>query len=77
MTEFFHKTGNTKLRFKPAYNPYTEVRFPFSSFSFACPFRCPLLSRPCVSVVAPISVESTAQAEVRIVHSEIDTISSS
>jgi phenylalanyl-tRNA synthetase alpha subunit len=25
MEEFFRKTGNTKLRFKPAYNPYTEV----------------------------------------------------
>ncbi|WRT64525.1 phenylalanine-tRNA ligase, alpha subunit [Kwoniella shivajii] len=24
MQEFFGKTGNTKLRFKPAYNPYTE-----------------------------------------------------
>ncbi|KAI9636126.1 phenylalanine-tRNA ligase [Dioszegia hungarica] len=24
MEEFFRKTGNTKLRFKPAYNPYTE-----------------------------------------------------
>lgn len=26
MQEFFSKTGNHKLRFKPAYNPYTEVR---------------------------------------------------
>jgi phenylalanyl-tRNA synthetase alpha subunit len=25
MEEFFGRTGNTKLRFKPAYNPYTEV----------------------------------------------------
>jgi phenylalanyl-tRNA synthetase alpha chain len=25
MQEFFAKTGNHKLRFKPAYNPYTEV----------------------------------------------------
>lgn len=25
MQEFFEKTGNKKLRFKPAYNPYTEV----------------------------------------------------
>lgn len=24
MQEFFEKTGNKKLRFKPAYNPYTE-----------------------------------------------------
>ena len=24
MQEFFAKTGNKKLRFKPAYNPYTE-----------------------------------------------------
>lgn len=24
MQEFFAKTGNHKLRFKPAYNPYTE-----------------------------------------------------
>ncbi len=26
MKEFFEKTGNTDLKFKPAYNPYTEVR---------------------------------------------------
>lgn len=26
MKEFFAKTGNTKLKFKPAFNPYTEVR---------------------------------------------------
>jgi phenylalanyl-tRNA synthetase alpha chain len=26
MKEFYAKTGNHKLRFKPAYNPYTEVR---------------------------------------------------
>jgi phenylalanyl-tRNA synthetase alpha chain len=25
MQEFFAKTGNTKLKFKPAFNPYTEV----------------------------------------------------
>ena len=25
MQEFYAKTGNHKLRFKPAYNPYTEV----------------------------------------------------
>lgn len=24
MKEFFAKTGNHKLRFKPAFNPYTE-----------------------------------------------------
>jgi len=24
MQTFFSKTGNAKLRFKPAYNPYTE-----------------------------------------------------
>jgi phenylalanyl-tRNA synthetase alpha chain len=27
MQEFFAKTGNTKLKFKPAFNPYTEVGF--------------------------------------------------
>lgn len=27
MEEFYRKQGNTKLRFKPAYNPYTEVGF--------------------------------------------------
>lgn len=25
MQEFFSRTGNTKLKFKPAFNPYTEV----------------------------------------------------
>lgn len=30
MEEFFRKTGNTKLRFKPAYNPYTEVSLLFT-----------------------------------------------
>jgi phenylalanyl-tRNA synthetase alpha chain len=25
MEEFFARTGNKKLRFKPAYNPYTEA----------------------------------------------------
>ncbi len=29
MEEFFKKTGNVKLRFKPAYNPYTEVSRPY------------------------------------------------
>ena len=27
MQEFYAKTGNHKLRFKPAYNPYTEVSY--------------------------------------------------
>jgi hypothetical protein len=53
MTEFFHKTGNTKLRFKPAYNPYTEVR---SVILFAIPFPVSLLFRPCFSMVAPAGV---------------------
>jgi phenylalanyl-tRNA synthetase alpha subunit len=28
MEEFFAKMGNKKLKFKPAFNPYTEVRHP-------------------------------------------------
>jgi hypothetical protein len=29
MRVFFNKMGIEKVRFKPAYNPYTEVRPPF------------------------------------------------
>jgi phenylalanyl-tRNA synthetase alpha subunit len=28
MEEFFAKMGNKKLKFKPAFNPYTEVCYP-------------------------------------------------
>jgi hypothetical protein len=46
MQEFFSRTGNTKLKFKPAFNPYTEVSHFLWLWSSLHPFSMPVIGTP-------------------------------
>lgn len=50
MEIFFAKMGITGLRFKPAYNPYTEVRHPSCCSFLPCFLTLPVHSQPSLEI---------------------------